>query len=119
MSRMRCAATSATSDVPTGGRPGRAKRSGMDAHQEWIDTSGLHGELVSRGVRPSYAMVRRSLAKRLGRDGKTRTRVDAAKAKPAPPPSPKQLSFDRVRRPEKRTVEAQARRTRSEQPAPS
>ena len=87
-------------------------------HREWIDAriaegrinaSELHGELASRGVRLSYATVRRYLTKRLGRAGKTRPRVNAAKPKPAPPPSPKQLSFDWVRRPEKRTVEAQSR----------
>jgi transposase len=69
----------------------------------------LHGELAARGVRLSYATVRRSLTKRLGRAGQTRSRVNAAKPKPVPPPSPKHLSFDWVRRPEKRTVEAQAR----------
>ena len=99
-------------------RPGRATRSGMDAHREWIDAriaegrinaSELHRELASRGVRLSYATVRRYLTKRLGRAGKARPRVNAAKPKPAPPPSPKQLSFDWVRRPEKRTAEAQAR----------
>ena len=113
----RCVATSVASDAPTGGR-GRARRSGMDAHREWIDAriaegrinaSELHRELASRGVRLSYATVRRYLTKRLGRAGKARPRVNAAKPKPAPPPSPKQLSFDWVRRPEKRTVEAQAR----------
>ena len=99
-------------------RPGRATRSAMDAHREWIDaciTQGrinaceLHGELTSKGVRLSYATVRRYLTKRLGRAGKTRPRVNAAKPKPTPPPSPKQLSFDWVRRSEKRTVEAQTR----------
>jgi transposase len=99
-------------------RPGRATRSGMDEHREWIDAriaegridaSELHGELVSRGVRLSYGTVRRYVTKRLGRAGKVRPRVNAAKPKPAAPPSPKQLSFDWVRRPEKRTVEAQAR----------
>ena len=99
-------------------RPGRATRSGMDAHREWIDAriaegrinaSELHGELVSKGVRLSYATVRRYVTKRLGRAGKARPRVNAAKPKPAPPPSPKHLSFDWVRRPEKRTVEAQSR----------
>jgi transposase len=99
-------------------RPGRTRRSGMDAHREWIDArvaegqinaSELHRELAVRGVRLSYAAVRRYLTKRLGRAGKTRPRVNAAKPKPAPPPSPKQLSFDWVRRPEKRTAEAQAR----------
>jgi transposase len=99
-------------------RPGRATRSGMDAHREWIDAriaegrinaSELHGELVSKGVRLSYATVRRYVTRRLGRAGKARPRVNAAKPKPAPPPSPRQLSFDWVRRPEKRTVEAQSR----------
>jgi transposase len=99
-------------------RPGRATRSGMDAHREWIDAriaegrinaSELHGELVSKGVRLSYGTVRRYVTKRLGRAGKARPRANAAKPKPAPPPSPKQLSFDWVRRPEKRTVEAQTR----------
>ena len=99
-------------------RPGRATRSGMDAHREWIDAriaegrinaSELHDELVSKGVRLSYATVRRYVTKRLGRAGKARPRVNAAKPKPTPPPSPKRLSFDWVRRPEKRTPEAQAR----------
>ena len=113
----RCAATSVASDCPDW-RPGRATRSGMDAHREWIDAriaegrinaSELHGELASRGVRLSYATVRRYVTKRLGRAGKVRPRVNAAKPKPTPPPSPKRLSFDWVRRPEKRTAEAQAR----------
>jgi transposase len=96
----------------------RARRTGMDAHREWIDArvaegrinaSELHRELTASGFRLSYPAVRRYLTKRLGRAGKTRPRVNAAKPKPAPPPSPKQLSFDWVRRPEKRTVEAQGR----------
>jgi transposase/DNA-binding CsgD family transcriptional regulator len=99
-------------------RPGRTTRSGMDPHREWIDgriaegrinASELHRELASGGVRLSYATVRRFLTKRLGRAGKVRPRVNAAKPKPIPPPSPKQLSFDWIRRPEKRTTEAQAR----------
>jgi transposase len=99
-------------------RPGRTRRSGMDAHREWIDAriaeertnaSELHRELASRGVRLSYAAVRRYLTKRLGRAGRPRRRVNAATTKPVPPPSPKQLSFDWVRRPETRTAEAQTR----------
>jgi transposase len=48
--------------------PRRARRSGMDAHREWIDArvaegrinaSELHRELASRGARLSYATVRR------------------------------------------------------------
>jgi hypothetical protein len=69
----------------------------------------LHRELAARGVRLSYATVRRSLTKRLGRAGQTRRRVNAAKPKPTPPPSPKQLSFDWIRRPERRTAEAEVR----------
>jgi transposase len=99
-------------------RPGRATRSGMDAYREWVDgriaegqinASELHRELASRGVRLSYAAVRRFLAKRLGRVGQVRPRVNAAKPKPIPPPSPRQLSFEWVRRPERRPAEAQAR----------
>jgi transposase len=110
-------------------RPGRATRSRMDEHREWIDArlaegrinaSELHGELVARGVRLSYATVRRYLTKRLGRAGKTRPRVNAAKTKPAPPPSPRQLSFDWVRSFAPRTARSRPRPdwTRSERPAP-
>jgi transposase len=99
----------------------------MDAHREWIDArvaegrsnaSELHRELAASGARLSYATVRRYLTQRLGRAGQTRPRVNAAKPKPAPPPSAKQLSFDWVRRPEKRTVEAQGRldKTRTASP---
>jgi transposase len=99
-------------------RPGRVTHSGMDAHREWIDARiaegrinalELHRELVAGGVRLSYATVRRYVTKRLGRAGQTRPRVNAAKPKPTPPPSAKHLSFDWIRRPEKRTVEAQGR----------
>ena len=98
--------------------PRRARRSGLDAHREWIDArvaqgrinaSEVHRELLSRGVRISYASVRRYLTGRLGRSGKTRPRVNAAKPKPTRFPSPRQLSFEWVRRRETRTVEAQAR----------
>jgi transposase len=103
-------------------RPGRATRSGMDAHREWIDAriaegrinaSALHRELASRGVRLSYPTVRRFLAKRLGRAGKARPRANVAepksKPKPTPPPSPRHLSFDWVRRSERRTAESRSR----------
>ena len=87
----------------------------MDAHREWIDAriaegrinaSELHRELTMKGVRLSYAAVRRYLTKRLGRAGKTRPRVNAAKTNPSQLPSPRQLSFDWVQRPEKRAIEA-------------
>ena len=53
-------------------RPGRATRSRMDEHREWVDAriaegrihaTELHGELAARGVRLSYATVRRYLTK--------------------------------------------------------
>ena len=90
----------------------------MDVHREWIDAcvaegrinaSELHRELASRGFRHTYGTVRRYLTQRLGRAGQTRPRVNAAKPKPGPPPSPKSLSFDWARRPEARTIEAQVR----------
>lgn len=100
------------------GKARRVKRSAMDTHREWIDAriaegrinaTELHAELASKGIRLSYGTVRRYLNKRLGRAGKTRPRVNAAKPKPAASPSARQLSFDWVRRPEKRSAEAQAR----------
>jgi transposase len=98
--------------------PRRRRRSAMDAHREWLDAriaegklsaSELHRELTARGVRLSYGTVRRALTERLGRAGKSRPRANAAKPRPNRPPSPRQLSFDWVRRPENRTAEAQAR----------
>jgi transposase len=101
-----------------GWAPRRRRRSAMDEHREWVDAriaegrinaSELHRELEARGVRLSYGTVLRALTKRLGRAGKSSPRVNAAKARPVRPPSPRQLSFDWVRRPENRAVEAQAR----------
>ena len=76
--------------------PGRrSRRSRLDAHRDWIDACIANGrinatelrhELVSRGIRCSYAAVRRYLNKRLGKAGKRRPRVNASKPKPAPPP---------------------------------
>ena len=95
-----------------------ARRSKMDEHRDWLDAriaegrtnaSEVHRELSAEGVGLSYATVCRYLTRRLGRSGQVRPRVNAAKPKPVPPPSPRQLSFDWVRRPEKRTVEAQTR----------
>jgi transposase len=96
----------------------RRRRLRLDAHRDWIDARIAEGrinakelrhELVSQGVRCSYATVRRYLNKRLGKAGKKRPRLNASKPKPAPPPSAKTLSFDWIRRPEKRSAEAQAR----------
>jgi transposase len=97
--------------------PGRrTRRSRLDTHREWFDAhiaegginaADLRRALDSQGIRCSYAAVRRYLNKRLGRTGKRRLRANATK--PALLPSAKQLSFDWVRCPEKRSAEAQAR----------
>jgi transposase len=99
-------------------RPGRMEPSKLDDHRAWIDrhiaaggtnAAELHRELATLGYRVSYPTVRRYVTKRLAAAGKPRTRVNAAKP-PAPPlPSPKQLSFDWVRRREDREDEQQAR----------
>ena len=99
-------------------RPGRIGSSKLDDHREWIDRRiaegctnavELHRELVAQGRRVSYATVRRYVTKRLAAAGEPRTRANAAKP-PAPAlPSPKQLSFDWVRRREDREDQEQVR----------
>ena len=98
--------------------PGRARRSRLDAHREWIDARlaegntnavELHRQLRERGFRGSYGSVRRYVTKRLGAAGKKRERINAAEARPVPPPSAKQLSFEWVRRVENRKPAEQAR----------
>jgi transposase len=98
--------------------PGRPRRSKLDAHRAWIDARvadgstnavKLHNELVRIGFRGSYASVQRYVTKRLGAAGKKRERINAAKASYVPVPSAKQLSFEWVRRPEKRKPDEQRR----------
>jgi Transposase/zinc-finger of transposase IS204/IS1001/IS1096/IS1165 len=98
--------------------PGRARRSRLDAHREWIDTRlaeggtnavALHRQLTGRGYRGSYGSVRRYVTKRLGVAGKKRERINAAKLPVPPPPSAKQLPFEWVRRREDRKPAEQAR----------
>jgi transposase len=97
-------------------------------YREWIDARlaegnpnalELHRQLTSMHFRGSYGSVRRYVAKRLAAAGKTCERTSAAAGKrdrtnttAAPTvrrPSAKQLSFEWVRRPEKRKSEEQAR----------
>jgi transposase len=98
--------------------PGRARRSRLDAHREWIDVRlaeggtnavALHRQLTRRGYRGSYGSVRRYVTKRLGVAGKKRERINAAKPPVPPPPSAKRLSFEWVRRREDRKPAEQAR----------
>jgi transposase len=98
--------------------PGRRRSSRLDEHRDWIDARLAEGNenavdlrrgLAERGYRGSYGSVRRYVTKRLGAMGRTRARVNAAKPPTPPPPSPKRLSFEWVRRVEDREPEQQAR----------
>jgi transposase len=107
--------------------PGRARKSQLDVHREWIDARldgnpnalELHRQLTAMGFRGSYGSVRRYVAKRLRAAGKKRQRAglaavknrgrtDAAATSTVRRPSAKQLSFEWVRRPENRKAEEQA-----------
>jgi transposase len=91
--------------------PGRPRRSQVDAHRDWIDARlaegltsvvALHRQLTERGLRGSYGSVWRYVSKRLGAAGKRDERGDPASPPVPPPPSARQLSFEWVRRPERR-----------------
>jgi transposase len=99
-------------------KPGRAWRSRWDAHREWIDAriaegctnaADLHRQLVERDFRGSYCSVQRYVRRRLGAAGKNRERAGAARPSAPPPASPRQLSFEWVRRPEDRKPNEQRR----------
>jgi transposase len=99
-------------------KPGRTWRSRWDTHREWIDAriaegctnaASLHRQLVLRDFRGSYCSVQRYIRKRLGAAGRKRERVGAARPSAPPPPSPAQLSFEWVRRPEDRKPNEQRR----------
>lgn len=98
--------------------PGRARRSRLDAHREWINARladgnqnalELHRQLIAMGFRGSYGSVRRYVTKRLGAVGKKRERSNAATPPTVPRPSAKQLSFEWVRRPDNRKPEEKLR----------
>jgi transposase len=96
----------------------RKRRSRLDQHREWIDAQlaegtinamELHRRLTGMGFQGSYGSVRRYVTKRLAAAGKSRERINAAKSSPACLPTAKQLSFEWVRRSEKRKPAEQAR----------
>jgi transposase len=98
--------------------PGRPRRSTVDPHREGIDSRlaegltnvvELHRRLTKQGFQGSYGSVWRFVSKRLGAAGKKDGRRNAASPAVPPPPSAKQLSFEWVRRPEKRKPAEQAR----------
>jgi transposase len=103
---------------PPDWRPGRAWRSRWDEQREWMDArlaegytnaADLHGQLMARGFRGSYSSVQRYIVKRLGEAGRKRERANAARPSDPPPPSPRKLSFEWVRRPEDRKPNEQRR----------
>jgi transposase len=99
--------------------PGRPRRSTVDAHRDWIDArlaEGLtnvvevHRRLTEQGFQGSYGSVWRYVSTRRGAAGKKDGRRNAASPAVPPPPAAKHLSFEWVRRPEKRKPAVQARR---------
>jgi transposase len=97
--------------APPDWKPGRGWRSRWDKHREWIDAriaegdtnaSHLYRQLAASGFRGSYNSVQRYVRKRLGAAGRKRERVNAARPSDPPSSSPRQLSFEWVRRPENR-----------------
>lgn len=96
---------------------GRPRPVRLDAHRGWVDrrigegctnAAQLHRELLARGVRASPMTVRRFVTKRLAAMGRVRSRVNAARSATVVP-TPRQLSFAWVRRPERRPADEQAR----------
>jgi hypothetical protein len=97
---------------------GGSRRSRLDRHREWIDArlaegfinvADLHRQLAERGFKGSYGSVYAYVTKRLSAAGKRRERLNAADPPAQRPPSARQLSFEWVRRPEKRKPPEQAR----------
>jgi transposase len=95
-----------------------SQRSRLDGYREWIDAriaegfiniADWHRQLTGRGFEGSYGSVYAFVMKRLGAAGKKRERLNAATPPVPRPPSARQLSFEWVRRPEKRKPAEQAR----------
>jgi len=93
----------------------------LSAHTAWIDrriaegvacAARLHRELAGRGVRVSPATVRRAVAGRLVAAGR-QARPGRGSAPPPPVPTPRRLSFEWVRRPDRREPDAHDRLERA------
>jgi transposase len=99
--------------------PGRRPPTQMDPLaafiDDWIGRGGrnaaeLHRDLAARGCRASYDAVRRYVGRRLGSAGRPGRRTGPLKPPaPPPPPSPRQLSFEFIRRPDGRDEDEQRR----------
>ncbi len=92
--------------------PGHTRPSRLDGYRDRVDiyirnggrhAAELHRRLRDEGCRVSYHSVRRFFNRRLAAAGIRRERRNAARLRPAPRPTARQLSFEYVRRTEKRT----------------
>jgi transposase len=99
-------------------QPGRQRPTRLDGFRAEVDQRIQEGcrnaaeqyrELVAKGCGASYDALRRFFTRRLAAVGQTRKRANAATPSTRPVPSARQLSFEVVRRPKKRTKEEQAR----------
>jgi transposase len=101
--------------------PGRRGRTRLDAFADhiegWLAAGGrnaadLFRELQARGCAAGYDAVRRYVSRRLGSTHRPGPRTAACAPPPPPRPSARQLSFEFVKRAEKRQAEEQARMER-------
>jgi transposase len=82
--------------------------------EDWLaagnrNAAALHRQLQERGCRAGYDAVRRLVNQRLGSGGKLGPRAESTRPLPVAPPSGRQLSFEFIKRPEKRKAEEQGR----------
>lgn len=99
-------------------RTGTLRPTALDPWRDWVDhqlvagnTNGsdLHRQLQEQGCHASAVTVRRFVTRRLAAVGRRRERANAAAAPKPIVPSPKQLAFDLLCRPERRSPEQVAR----------
>lgn len=101
--------------------PGHTRPSRLDRYRDQVDAyirdggrqaAELHRRLRAEGCRVSYHAVRRFFNRRLAATGLRRERRNAARLRPAPRPTARQLSFEYVRRAAKRTLDEANRMTK-------
>jgi transposase len=98
--------------------PGRRRRTRLDGFaehiQQWIAAGGrnaaeLFRDLQMQGCVASYDAVRRFVSRQLGSGHRPGPRTAPCAAPPPPRPSARQVSFEFLKRAEKRQAEEQAR----------